>query len=189
MRSQRKFDQKLSILKSENHRTQYLTLTFCINRSLREASQKQPRRCISHSACEFWCPDPWLAATSMDGASKKRKLFHDDLDEENEEEKIEKFFALINGIREARDRLMSAPDLALKLEMDTSNGNKRKLEEEKKQFTVWKPSFQREDFMEETEMIRNPPAAAASAMVDSSQRKEVTEKDDRRESLDLNLSL
>ncbi|KAJ6675046.1 PROTEIN NEGATIVE REGULATOR OF RESISTANCE [Salix viminalis] len=102
----------------------------------------------------------------MDGASKKRKLFHDDLDEENEEEKIEKFFALINGIREARDRLMNAPDLALKLEMDASN-----------------------DFMEETGMIRNPPAAAASAMVDSSQRKEVTEKDDRRESLDLNLSL
>ncbi|KAJ6400919.1 hypothetical protein OIU84_016359 [Salix udensis] len=125
----------------------------------------------------------------MDGASKKRKLFHDDLDEENEEEKIEKFFALINGIREARDRLMNAPDLALKLEMDASNGNKRKLEEKKKQFTVWKPSFQREDFMEETEMIRNPPAAAASALVDSSQRKEVTEKDDRRESLDLNLSL
>ncbi|KAB5527334.1 hypothetical protein DKX38_021181 [Salix brachista] len=162
-------------------------------RSLREASQKQPRRCISHSACEFWCPDPWLAspriqlpATSMDGASKKRKLFHDDLDEE---EKIEKFFALINGIREARDRLMNAPDLALKLEMDTSNGNKRKLEEKKKQFTVWKPSFQREDFMEETEILRNPPAAAASALVDSPQRKEVTEKDDRRESLDLNLSL
>ncbi|KAF9669223.1 hypothetical protein SADUNF_Sadunf14G0085500 [Salix dunnii] len=126
----------------------------------------------------------------MDGASKKRKLFHDDLDEENEEEKIEKFFALINGIREARDRLMNASDLALKLQIDTTNNsNKRKLEEKKQQFTVWKPSFQREDFMEETEMIRNPPAAAASAMVDSSRRNEATEKDDRKESLDLNLSL
>jgi hypothetical protein len=38
-------------------------------------------------------------------------------------------------------------------------------------------------------MIRNPPAAVASALVDSSQRKEVTEKDEHKESLDLNLSL
>jgi len=125
----------------------------------------------------------------MDGASKKRKLFHDDLDhEENEEEKIEEFFALIKGIREARDRLMNVSDPALKLEIDTKN-NKRKLEEETKKFTVWKPSFQREDFMEETEMIRTLPAAVASALVDSSQRKEVTEKDEHKESLDLNLSL
>jgi rubrerythrin len=125
----------------------------------------------------------------MYGASKKIKLFHDDLDHEgNEEEKIEEFFALIKGIREARDRLMNVSDPALKLEIDTKN-NKRKLEEETKQFTAWKPSFQREDFMEEIEMIRNPPAAVASALVDSSQRKEVTEKDEHKESLDLNLSL
>ncbi|CAK7348490.1 unnamed protein product [Dovyalis caffra] len=125
----------------------------------------------------------------MDGASKKRKLCHDDLDEENEEEKMEKFFALIKSIREARDRMMNGSDPALKLEKDTTN-RKRKLEGEQKQVTVWKPSFQREDFMEETEKLRDPPAAVVSTFADSSQGKEVIpEKDEHKESLDLNLSL
>ncbi|KAJ6729327.1 PROTEIN NIM1-INTERACTING 3-LIKE [Salix viminalis] len=127
----------------------------------------------------------------MDGAGKKRKLFNDDLDEEDEEEKIERFFALIKGIREARDRLMNVPDPALKPEMDGKN-QKRKLEEEKKQVTAWKPLFQREDFMEETEKLKEliPAAAVSSSLVDSSdQRKEAVKNDDNKASLDLNLSL
>lgn len=126
----------------------------------------------------------------MDGASKKRKLFSDDLDEENEEEKIERFFALITGIREARDRLMNVSDPALKPEIDGKN-KKRKLEEEKKQVTVWKPLFQREDFMAETEKLKDliPAAAVSTSLVDSSQRKEAVKNDENKASLDLNLSL
>ncbi|KAJ6710650.1 PROTEIN NIM1-INTERACTING 3-LIKE [Salix koriyanagi] len=118
----------------------------------------------------------------MDGAGKKRKLFNDDLDEEDEEEKIERFFALIKGIREARDRLMNVPDPALKPEIDGKN-KKRKLEEEKKQVTAWKPLFQREDFMEETdEKLKDliPAAAVSSSLVDSSQRKEAVKNDDSK---------
>lgn len=126
----------------------------------------------------------------MDGASKKRKLFSDDLDEENEEEKIERFFALIKGIREARDRLMNVSDPALKPEIDGKN-KKRKLEEEMKQVTVWKPLFQREDFMAETEKLKDliPAAAVSTSLVDSSQRKEAVKNDENKASLDLNLSL
>ncbi|KAL9360263.1 hypothetical protein Peur_048386 [Populus x canadensis] len=161
-------------------------------KGLPEASEKQPTKCIS-SACDCLLPGLPLHPTAniiMDGASKKRKLFSDDLDEENEEEKIERFFALITGIREARDRLMNVSDPALKPEIDGKN-KKRKLEEEKKQVTVWKPLFQREDFMAETEKLKDliPAAAVSTSLVDSSQRKEAVKNDENKASLDLNLSL
>ncbi|KAJ6686754.1 PROTEIN NEGATIVE REGULATOR OF RESISTANCE [Salix purpurea] len=147
---------RLGPTKVRNH-CACLTLTLCTNKGLHEESEKQPRECIS-SVRDLLLPGlPLHPPTKiiMDGAGKKRKLFNDDLDEEDEEEKIERFFALIKGIREARDRLMNVPDPALKSEMDGKN-KKRKLEEEKKQVTAWKPLFQREDFMEETEKLKRP---------------------------------
>ena len=61
-------------------------------------------------------------------------------EEEEEEEKIEKFYTLIKSIREARDRLIKGPDCDRKIDPHK--------EEINKEVQVWKPSFQREDFME-----------------------------------------
>ncbi|KAJ9171682.1 hypothetical protein P3X46_015011 [Hevea brasiliensis] len=123
----------------------------------------------------------------METPIKKRKLSqgdHHDDDEDNEEVKIEKFFALITNIREARDGLING-SVALKQDMD-SNKKKRKLEEENNnmQVAVWKPSFQLEDFLEESH-AKNPRAT----VVVTSQKNEVPEKEDAKEELDLRLSL
>ncbi|GMY17120.1 protein NIM1-INTERACTING 1-like [Fagus crenata] len=118
------------------------------------------------------------------GASNKRKFCHDDEKEEEEEEeeqKIEKFFALIKNIREARFRLMNGSDVMEGIE---NRRKKKKVEEEKKQIEVWKPSFQREDFMEDTE-------AQLKTDVGSSPRvlQEGIKNEDDEEELDLGLSL
>ncbi|XVE73500.1 hypothetical protein DITRI_Ditri11bG0123000 [Diplodiscus trichospermus] len=120
--------------------------------------------------------------------TKKRKVSHDD-DEDDEEEKMEKFYALIKSIREARERLIinNSTELVNKEYAEQSETKKRKLEEEKK-VAVWKPSFQREDFMEETDKLKKPPASLAG----TSQTKERTHNDQKeevKEELDLTLSL
>ncbi|XP_021812629.1 uncharacterized protein LOC110755705 [Prunus avium] len=92
--------------------------------------------------------------------SKKRKMIiSNDVDAaeaDDEEEKIEKFFALINNIREARHRLMNGSNVILKgEEINDNRSNKKKKkkeveeEEEKVIADVWKPSFQPEDLIEE----------------------------------------
>ncbi|XWS31872.1 hypothetical protein CRYUN_Cryun23aG0112900 [Craigia yunnanensis] len=123
-------------------------------------------------------------------ASKKRKISHDD-DEDDEEEKMEKFYALIKSIREARDRLImnnSSAEIVNKEVAEQSKTKKPKLEEEK-QVLVWKPSFQREDFIEEADQLKKPPMSFAS----TSQTKEGTDNYDQKEEvkevLDLTLSL
>lgn len=139
----------------------------------------------------------------MEGASKKRKYcFLDDddndLEEENDEQKMEKFFALIRNIREARDQLVRSnsihgSDYVIK-GIETKKKKNKVVEEDhqKKIITeVWKPSFEPEDFMEE--------AAGAGAQViktvlGSSQIQEGTtmkEADQGKEGvvLDLKLSL
>ena len=118
-------------------------------------------------------------------ATKKRKIYHED-DGDDEEEEMEKFYALIKSIREARDRLImnnSSVEIVSKEAAEQSKTKKRKLEEEK-QVVVWKPSFQREDFMEETDQLKKPPMSFAS----TSQIKEGTDND-QKEELDLTLSL
>ncbi|KAL5561066.1 hypothetical protein UlMin_030813 [Ulmus minor] len=86
----------------------------------------------------------------MDIGDRKRKAAHQE--EEEEEKKIEKFYELIKGMREARDRLMKGSEFF-------QGNNKRKkiidtvaFEGEKKTSKTtlvapWKPSFQREDFL------------------------------------------
>jgi hypothetical protein len=63
----------------------------------------------------------------MEGERRKRKLFEEE--EENDEEKMEKLFALIKSTRD----LLSKTD--------------KKVDEEKKEKTIWNPTFQLEDFI------------------------------------------
>ena len=127
----------------------------------------------------------------MEGAtsSKKRKICHDDeVEEEDEDQKIDKFFALIKSIREAREHLINSSNkIAL-------NGQRKKsnvAEEEKKQIAVWKPSFQHEDFLEEgvASEFKKPPVTVT--LVGSSRREggDDDRKGNDKESLDLRLSL
>ncbi|KAK8499583.1 hypothetical protein V6N13_131939 [Hibiscus sabdariffa] len=99
--------------------------------------------------------------------SKKRKTCHEDEDED-EEEKMEKFYAIVNTIREARDRFI------------ININKKRKLEQGKHVVSVWKPSFQRQDFMQEN------PIVSFSA---TCQTHEGETGNDLKQGLDLDLSL
>ncbi|XP_054798254.1 uncharacterized protein LOC129303165 [Prosopis cineraria] len=68
----------------------------------------------------------------MDGGRRKRIL--DGEEEDSEEQKMEKFFALIRSTKEVRDRLSKERE------------NNKKSEEDKFK-NVWNPSFQPEDFI------------------------------------------
>ncbi|KAK6915704.1 NPR1/NH1-interacting protein [Dillenia turbinata] len=81
----------------------------------------------------------------MDGERKKRKVDRED----NEEEKMEKFFALIRSTKEVRDHLLGEGS-ELK-EKEKEKEEKKEAAEGEKQRAVWNPTFQPEDFME------NPP--------------------------------
>ncbi|OMO82217.1 hypothetical protein COLO4_23172 [Corchorus olitorius] len=150
-------------------------------------------------------------------ASKKKKKVDLDLhdDHDDEEEKMEEFYALIKNIRESRDRLMmnriipaddqivmknKNKEAAADDHDEISNGkNKRKLEEEEeeKQVVVWKPSFQREDFIAHDHdqlMMKKLPHALSIATTASQSKVGITISDDQKEEvkdqgLDLTLSL
>ncbi|XP_028779463.1 radixin [Neltuma alba] len=68
----------------------------------------------------------------MDGGRRKRRL--DGEEEDSEEQKMEKFFALIRSTKEVRDRLSKERD------------SNKKLEEDKFK-NIWNPTFQPEDFV------------------------------------------
>ncbi|GMY17121.1 protein NIM1-INTERACTING 1-like [Fagus crenata] len=128
----------------------------------------------------------------MEGsASKKRKIFHDheEEDDHDEEQKIEKFFALIKSIREARECLMING-------LNAENKRKKKnVDEEEKHnnIAVWKPSFQREDFMEEAAAHQFKIPHAVTLVGSSYQREEGADDDQKgnttKEGIDLRLSL
>lgn len=129
---------------------------------------------------------------------KRTRSCHVDQDEEeNEEEKIDKFFRLIKSIREARDRLMTQESDVLK---ESENKRKKKMmvgeKEEKQKLQVWKPSFLLEDFMEDaTPHHFNTSSAVALVSRPSSQNttddqlQVSPKKDDTKQGLDLRLSL
>lgn len=95
-------------------------------------------------------------------SNKKRKIR---CEEEDEEAKMETFFALVRNIRDNRDRWI---------------GNKRgkiitaKEEEENR---VWKPTFQLEDFADE------------KTTLGASQSKTCDKEEDAEKGIDLKLSL
>ncbi|GLT88450.1 hypothetical protein SLE2022_064760 [Rubroshorea leprosula] len=104
--------------------------------------------------------------------------------EEDEDEQMQKFFALIRNTKDMHDRLRNVPQ-----------GSKEK--EEEKKVAVWNPMFQPEDFMEHAKSEHLPlptQAAGPSSSKKEQQRKE--EEDDAKEKaedegsgLDLKLSL
>lgn len=115
----------------------------------------------------------------MEGAAaaaggKKRKIC---IEDEDEEQKIEQFFAIIRNIREARERLKNDFDAKKKKQ-------KVVVEEEMKLIQVWKPAFERGDFMEEEARFKS--IVGSSQEGDEGSKKEDQEE---KEELDLNLSL
>ncbi|KAL2536915.1 Uncharacterized protein Fot_18306 [Forsythia ovata] len=78
----------------------------------------------------------------MNGEKKKRKLEN----RENEEEKMESFFALIKSTRDIRQSMMSGVDQLKKKDSV-------KAIEDKPPVVAWNPSFQPEDFMEDLQHI------------------------------------
>jgi hypothetical protein len=121
-------------------------------------------------------------------ANRKRKISHDEDQEEDDEQKIDKFFALIKNLREARDRLMNGSN-----GFNGTDQNKRdkmkKVEEQMQTHAVWKPSFQREDFVEEVAApFKNLPV---TALVGSSSQRGGGggTKENDTDGLDLRLSL
>ncbi|KAK8521892.1 hypothetical protein V6N13_021964 [Hibiscus sabdariffa] len=93
---------------------------------------------------------------------------------------MEKFYALINSIREARDRFII-----------NNKKKKRKLEEGNGGVAAWKPSFQREDFMEEADQLKKPSMRLATPCQSQAKEEESGKvlKEEVKECLDLTLSL
>ncbi|KAK4282701.1 hypothetical protein QN277_014046 [Acacia crassicarpa] len=82
----------------------------------------------------------------MDGGRRKRRLEGEE--EDTEEQKMEKFFALIRSTKEVRDRI----------------SNNKKLEEDKFK-NVWNPTFQPGDFIHDYQdsVIRSTHLAGPSS--------------------------
>lgn len=82
-------------------------------------------------------------------STKKRKNCYGEEVEEDQEAKMEEFFALVRSIRESRERLMNLGSDGYG-EIREKGGKKMKeKEEENKVRSVWKPEFKVEDFFEE----------------------------------------
>ena len=100
--------------------------------------------------------------TSMEGERRKRKLQNE---EENEDEKMERFYALIRSTKGVRDRLSKEKETN-KLEQDRLQGNT----------SVWNPKFQPEDFLDFqdfiSETIHSSTPAAGSSQVEAAVDKE-----------------
>ncbi|XP_022759655.1 uncharacterized protein LOC111306018 [Durio zibethinus] len=123
-------------------------------------------------------------------ASKKREISHDD---DDEEENMEKFYALVKSIREARDHLImnnSSAEIANNEAAGRQSITKKRKLEEEKQVVVWQPSFQREDFMEEADQLKKPPAVSFASTSQSKEGTDINDpKEKVKEGLDLTLSL
>ncbi|KAK2970250.1 hypothetical protein RJ640_021686 [Escallonia rubra] len=123
----------------------------------------------------------------MEGGSKKRKFqFHHEhaCEEEeaaaadfNDEEKMEKFFAIIRSIRDARNSCFMSGS-ADKLSYSPTNKKLKEITENQKPrgFAVRNPSFQREDFEEEDvhqlNKLPRDPTAVVTLVASSQQTKE-----------------
>ncbi|XWS57400.1 hypothetical protein CRYUN_Cryun09bG0170900 [Craigia yunnanensis] len=119
----------------------------------------------------------------MESRRNKRKLGNEEEEnDDKEEEKVEKFFALIRSTRETRARLRNVPN--------GSKEEEKKKQEEKSIAAVWNPTFQPEDFMEDSKSM-NPLVvkdAGPSLKREQEQEKE-TKEGGEDSSLDLKLSL
>ncbi|CAK9155333.1 unnamed protein product, partial [Ilex paraguariensis] len=106
---------------------------------------------------------------------RKRKMGNE---EENEEAKMEKFFALIRSIREVQERMTRG--------LGKSKEAEKKATKEKA-VQVWTPSFRPEDFMEEAPS--RGPQTDISGSSDTQNKIKEDDKEDGGDGLDLKLSL
>ena len=132
-------------------------------------------------------------AESTISRNKRKRSCHVYDEQEDEEEKIHKFYSLIKSIREARNRLINMKGSS---DHDHRVWNKELMntpnKEQKQVHQVWNPSFQREDFMEDHAnklMIKTPlltvmPSSSSPTLEAAQQKEDMT-----REELDLTLSL
>ncbi|KAK6911686.1 NPR1/NH1-interacting protein [Dillenia turbinata] len=117
----------------------------------------------------------------MDGERKKRKVER----EENEEERMEKFFALIRSTKEVRDRLLGEGS-------ELKEKEKKEAAEGEKQRAVWNPTFRPEDFMENPPQHQTGgPSKQEESPADQpgTSKQNEAKEDDVGKELDLNLSL
>ncbi|KAF5455448.1 hypothetical protein F2P56_025021 [Juglans regia] len=126
-------------------------------------------------------------------ASRKRKNchYHDDDDLEDDEQKMEKFYDLIRNIREARDRFMNGSDATKGIQNKKKNkkAGEDHHHQEQTNIQVWTPSFEREDFMEESRReAQFKTVHAGSSEREAGARKD-NDKEEEEERLDLKLSL
>ena len=124
----------------------------------------------------------------MEGERKKRKMENEG-GEEDEEEKMEKFFALIRSTREVRNRLMRTGANLIEKE-------EGKKVEKDKALLVWNPTFQPEDFIDEEDNDKskssNPGATTPAGPSNKKEEKDHEEEDKEGggdDGLDLKLSL
>ncbi|KAL9427043.1 hypothetical protein AB3S75_033765 [Citrus x aurantiifolia] len=125
----------------------------------------------------------------------KRKLQNEELQEqENEEEKVEQFFALIRNTKEMHDHLRNSEGVKEEKE--------KEMDQEKKAAKVsaaWNPTFQPEDFMEgdinningsKNFLSENQQVGSSSKSQENEEEKEKAEaRKEANNELDLKLSL
>ncbi|KAL2456065.1 Uncharacterized protein Adt_01365 [Abeliophyllum distichum] len=106
-------------------------------------------------------------------------------DEEDEEKKIEEFFALIRNFKDARNRLND--------QMEKGNNKRRRKSDsdsdDHRKSAAWVPAFQWEDFTTEIEFKR---PSSALPLPCNNNRNEIFKKDDEvggSSGLDLKLTL
>ena len=98
-----------------------------------------------------------------------------------EEEKVDKFFALIRSTREMRDRLRNVPN-------GSKEEEEKKKQEEKSVAAMWNPKFQPEDFMEDSKS-KNPLVVKDADPSSKREQEKETKEGGEDSSLDLKLSL
>lgn len=134
---------------------------------------------------------------NSNSSSKKRKICRKEDDEvedqerEDDEAKMETFFALVRKIRETRDPWINSRS-------GDDSKNKRVCKntadkyEENRVATVWKPTFQLEDFAEEkAQQCQNRPHhhPTLPLLAGASQSNNSAKEDDAEKGIDLRLSL
>lgn len=139
-----------------------------------------------------------MEEADRDAASGKRKTCQDHVDVEDDEEqkKMEIFYDLIRNIREARDRLMNGSDASngLQNKKKKKTGEDDYYQKQRANIQVWTPSFQREDFMEESRdrelaQFKTDDVVDGSSEREAEARKENDKEEGEDQRLDLNLSL
>lgn len=79
-------------------------------------------------------------------------------DDQNEEERMKKFFALIRGFQEARNRRRNELN-----ELEARNKKKMRNSDDHRE-SGWVPAFQWEDFTQEIEFRKQPPPPPPSLL-------------------------